>query len=206
MTDLLPALANRRARRAFGARPVSDEVQALLWQAVSVAPSHGNSQPVRLLVATGGAVREALVAALSEGNRTWAPAAPLLVGVAALPAHGGSVANSDGTAREFWAFHAGIALAHLMAQATECGLIAHPMANFDEVAARAAFGAPPDLRIMVIVAIGYPGDASTLPEDLRKREAAPQDRISLANLVVEDHWDHEHAVSAREMRDRAKGG
>ena len=206
MPELLPALAKRRARRAFEPRAVPDDVQALLWQAVSVAPSHGNTQPVRLLVARDSSVRGAVIAALSEGNRSWAPAAPLFVGIGTLPAHGGTVENSDGTTRDFWAFHAGVAVSNLMAQATELGLIAHPMANFDEVAARAAFRAPAELRIMVLVAIGYPGDPASLPEDLQRRETMPQDRIPLANLVVIGRWDDQHRLSARELRDRAKGG
>lgn len=206
MPDLLPALANRRARRAFDHRPVPDDYQQLLWEAVSVAPSHGNTQQVRLLVARSEGSRAAVVAALSEGNRTWAGAAPLFVCVGSVPAHGSAVANSDGTTREYWAFHAGIATAHLMAQATELGLIAHPMANFDEVAVRAAFGAPDVVRILVVVAIGFPGDAAQLPDDLQKREAAPQDRIPLAHLVAGDRWSENNSLSARELRDRTKGG
>ncbi len=205
MPELLPALANRRARRAFDPRPVPEDLQHLLWQAVSVAPSHGNTQPVRLLLACSGDTRAAVIDALSEGNRTWAPAAPLLVAIAALPSHGGAVANSDGTLREYWAFHAGIATAHLMAQATDLGLIAHPMANFDEPAARAAFATPTDLCILVVVAVGYPGVAATLPDDLHQRESALQDRIPLANLLVEDRWTDDHVITARDLRDHAKG-
>ncbi|MGH2608912.1 MAG: nitroreductase family protein, partial [Tepidiformaceae bacterium] len=125
MPDILPALANRRALRAFDSRPIPPEVESLLWQAVSVAPSHGNSQTTRFLVARSPETREAMVAALSEGNRTWAPKAPLLVGVAAMPVHAGPAVNSDGSERELWGFQAGIAAGNLMAQATELGLIAH---------------------------------------------------------------------------------
>ena len=205
MPDLLPALANRRARRAFDARPVPADVQQLLWRAVSIAPSHGNSQPVRLLVARSEATRAALAGALSEGNRTWAPAAPVLVALGAIPGHGTPITNSDGTTRDYWAFHAGIAAAHLMAQATDLGLVAHPMANFDEPAARTAFAAPAELRILVLMAIGYPGDPASLPPDLQRRESATQERIPLANLLVEDRWDPGHALSARELSGRAKG-
>lgn len=206
MPDILPALANRRALRAFDSRPIPPDIEALLWQAVSVAPSHGNSQTTRFLIARSPETRRALVAALSEGNRTWAPKAPLLVAIAAMPSHAGPVANSDGSERELWGFQAGIAAEHLIAEATDLGLIAHPMAGFDEVAARAAFGAPPELRILVVVAVGYPGDPATLPGDLQARETAPQERIPLANLLVEDRWTEEHGVSARELRKRAPAG
>ena len=51
MAELLEALAERRARRAFDPRPVPDDARESLWRAVSVAPSHGNAQSVRLLAA-----------------------------------------------------------------------------------------------------------------------------------------------------------
>ena len=87
MPELLPALRERRARRAFATRSVLSDVEDLLWQAVSVAPSQGNSQPTRILVAESPDARERLIAALSEGNRQWAPAAPLLCALVANPDH-----------------------------------------------------------------------------------------------------------------------
>lgn len=201
---LLPALAKRRASRAFSAQPVPAEAQELLWQAVSVAPSRGNSQPTRVLVARSDAVRKALEGSLSEGNRTWALAAPLFVAIAVNPAHDGVETNSDGTEREMWGYHAGIATGNLMAQATALGLIAHPISKFDEVAARAAFGAPADVRLMAIMAVGYPGSPDSLPPDLQEREKMPQDRLPLANLVAEDRWGPAQSVSARDLQPRRR--
>lgn len=205
MPEVIPALTDRRARRSFDPRPIPGDVQETLWRSVSVAPSHGNAQPVRLLVAESSGVREALIAGLSDGNRGWAAASPLLVVIAAMPAHDAAMEGSDGSRRELWAFHAGIAAGNLMAQATALGLVAHPMAGFDEPAVRAAFSAPADLRILTPVAIGYPGPVSALPEDLQRREASAQERIPLDILVVTDHWTDDHGVSARELRKRTQG-
>ncbi len=201
---VLSALSNRRARRAFSSASVPPEVEETLWQAVSVAPSHGNSQPTRVLLARSLASRAALVAALSEGNRGWASAAPLLAAVASNASHDNPQKNSDGSERELWGFHAGIAAGNLLAQATSLGLVAHPMAGFDEPAVRSAFAAPPELRILTVVAIGYPGAPESLPADLQARESAPQDRIPLPNLVAIDEWTAENAVSARELRRRVQ--
>lgn len=199
---LLPALADRRASRAFSSQPVPLEAQELLWRAVSVAPSRGNSQPTRLLIARTDAVRKALEASLAESNRTWASAAPLFVAIAVNPTHDGVETNSDGSEREMWGYHAGIATGNLMAQATALGLIAHPMSKFDEVAARTVFATPDDVRLMAIMAIGYPGSPESLPPDLQEREKMPQDRLPLTNLVAEDRWGPEHSVSARDLRPR----
>ena len=199
MPELLPALTRRRATRAYDSRPVGRAEQDLLWQAVSVAPSAGNTQPVRLLIAATPETREAVIAGLSEGNRGWAPAAPLLFAVAALPNHDGSPKNFDGSSREVWALHAGIAIGNLMVQATELGLVAHPMAGFDEPSIRAVFGAPEDSRIVAVMAVGYPGDPASLPDDLAARETAPQVRLPLENLVARDRWGEANAVVAREL-------
>ncbi len=200
MAELLPALGKRRARRAFAEGPVSARDEALLWQSVAVAPSHGNTQPTRILVARSVEARTALLGALSDGNRQWAPAAPLLFALAVIPAHDAPQKNSDGTIRELSAFHGGIAAANLMAQATAVGLTAHPMAGFDEVAVRAAFGVPADVRILVVFAVGHPGAAELLPEDLRPRETVAQDRLPTAQFVAEDRWTSALEESAREYR------
>jgi len=204
MADLLPALAGRRASRAFDPRAVEEAAQEVLWRAVSVAPSHGNAQPTRIVVARSAGARSALLAALSDGNRNWAPAAPLLFALCANPYNDFSLTNSDGSTRELYALHAGIALGNLMAQATEIGLIAHPMAGFDEPAVRTALAIPDDVRVLSVVAAGYPGRAESLPEDLAAREGRPQERLPLENLIAYDRWDDRQTPSARELSKHAR--
>jgi len=201
MVELIEALSGRRAQRAFDPRAVPEETQELLWRAVSVAPSHGNVQSARLLVARSVGTREKLLAALSEGNRNWAPAAPLLVALGSMPEH--EHADSYGEERALWSFHAGIAAGNLMAQATALGLIAHPMAGFDEAAVRDAFGAPGELRVLVVFAIGYPGAVESLPEDLQRREQREQRRQPLERLVAIDEWATGNSMPARDPSRRS---
>jgi hypothetical protein len=92
-----------------------------------------------------------------------------------------------------------------MAQATSMGLVAHPMASFSEPAARAAFEAPDDVRVLAIFAAGYPGEVESLPEDLQRRETSTQDRLSIERLVGIDRWDDEMGVSARDLRKQTRG-
>jgi nitroreductase len=205
MPEVLDALTHRRARRAFDPRPVPADVQEALWKALQVAPSHGNSQSVRVLVAQGSDVRERLIAALSKGNQNWAPAAPLLFALTAVPSHDLTIEGADGSVRELWAFHAGIAAGNILAQATAMGLTAHPMAAFDEAAVRAAFEAPPEVRVLAIFAVGYPGEVESLPEDLQRRETSGQERLGLERLVGIDRWDPEMGVSWQELRRQARG-
>jgi nitroreductase len=198
MGELLTALTERRAKRSFAARPVSEAEQELLWRSVSVAPSHGNSQPVRLAVARSGEAREAVIKALSEGNRVWAPAAPLLLAVVAVPDQ--EPGQIDERARELLGLNSGIALGNLLTQATHMGLIAHPLAGYSDAGVREAFGLPDEVRVMALLAIGYPGDAQELPEDLKKRETAEQQRLPLEHVVVYDRWTPTQSVRARDLR------
>jgi nitroreductase len=200
MAELMPALAKRRASRAFADRPVADGLLKLLWQAMIVAPSHGNTQPTRILVPDSSEQRARLFGALSEGNRTWAGAAPVLAAIVSIPEHSGPARNWDGSTREMWALNTGIAIGNLMAQATELGLIAHPMAGFDEATVRTVFGAPDSVRIVAVAAIGWPGDPASLPEDLQERERSPQERIELDRFVVRGSWTDRHGESARAPR------
>jgi nitroreductase len=94
----------------------------------------------------------------------------------------------------------GIALGGLLAQATAIGLVAHPMASFDEPAVRRALGIPERVRVLAVVAVGYPGEPASLPADLAERATAPQQRIPLENLVAFDQWSEGQALSARELR------
>lgn len=197
MSELIGPIANRRARRSFAPTAVSAETREALWRAINVAPSHGNTQPTRVLVADSPAIRERLIAALSEGNKSWAPSAPLLFAL---------VTNMEGidapAERELIAFNSGIAAGSLLAQATAMGVTCHPMAGFDEPAARSAFGVPGHVRVLAIVAAGYPGPIEVLPPDLQEKEAAPQYRIPLTNLVGVDHWTEEQALDARALKKR----
>ena len=122
-----------------------------------------------------------------------------------MPAH--EHADAYGGERAIWSFHAGIAAGNLMAQATALGLIAHPMAGFDEAALRAAFGAPDGLRVLVVFAIGFPGPVDSLPEDLQRRERREQRRQPLDRLVASDRWTDANAEEARgASRSQREGG
>ena len=87
----------------------------------------------------------------------------------------------------------------MLAQATAMGLIAHPMTSFDEVVARQAFAASEDIRVLALIAIGFPGTLESLPLDLQGKESAPQERLPIANLVAVDTWTPENGLNARDV-------
>lgn len=72
--------------------------------------------------------------------------------------------------------------------AAALGLYAHPMAGFDPDRARAAFAIPPLFEPMVVVAVGYLGEADQLSDTLRVRELAARTRRPVDEIVFEDSW------------------
>ncbi len=122
---------DRWSPRSFRHDPVDGEDLARLFEAARWAPSNGNAQPWRyLLTYRGEPAHQRLVATLNEGNRRWAPNAPVLVASYAqtvFAAKGDRPARVNPTALH----DLGLANATLALQATALGLCVHFMAGFD---------------------------------------------------------------------------
>lgn len=180
-------LARRWSPRAFAEQPVESDKLASLFEAVRWAPSSSNEQPWRFVVATKDdqAAYDRLLACLLEGNRKWAFRAPvLLVSVARLQF------EEDGKPNRH-AFHdTGLATENLLLQATALGLVAHPMAGFDIEKARADLEIPSGYEPVAMIAVGYPGELSVLPDYLQQRELNPRERKPLTEIAFSGQWGH----------------
>lgn len=178
-------IRRRWSPRAFADRSVATADLVGLLEAARWAPSSGNEQPWRFLIARREETESfaRLLACLVPGNQRWAASAPVLM----LTATRRAFVRNDKPNRH--AMHdAGLALANLLIEATARGLAAHPMAGFDADAARLAFSIPEEFDPVAAVAIGYPGDPERLPDDLRAREIAPRTRRPLAESLFGSTW------------------
>jgi nitroreductase len=63
------------------------------------------------------------------------------------------------------------------------GLAVHMMAGFHIDMARETFEIPANHDPVAMMAIGYPGDPESLPEDLRAKDLAPRHRKSIGEFV-----------------------
>lgn len=173
-TSFLELLEARSAYRAIDPKPVEkDKIHAML-EAAQLSASCMNMQPWRFLVLDEGEALEKGRTALADGNY-WAKTAPvLLIGLSRvdLDCH-----PADG--REYYLFDLGMATQNLMLQSTELGLVARPMAGFKPALIREAFGIPESYTILIVIAVGYPGDLSTLKENHQKVSVAPRTRNPL---------------------------
>ncbi|MBM3957119.1 MAG: nitroreductase family protein, partial [Gemmatimonadetes bacterium] len=121
--------------------------------------------------------------ALTGANRVWVPAAPVVVVYAARPEDD---FRRDGA--DYYLFDCGLSAENLMLQAEHMGLRVHPMAGWDEAAVREALAIPDAYRVVVLIAVGYPGDPHALPERLRERELGERSRKRAAEVFFRERW------------------
>ncbi len=77
---------------------------------------------------------------------------------------------------------------NLLLQATREGLYAHPMAGFNEKQLRTSFAIEDGTTLLVVIALGYPGDGANLNEKHAQLEQIKQSRFPMDNLVQWNTW------------------
>jgi nitroreductase len=176
-----PLLKKRWSPRAFASRPVEEEKIHLLFEAARWAASAMNEQPWRFIYA----VREdrgrynQLLECLNDRNKIWAKSAPMLI-LTMVKTH-----FEKNNKPNRWAFHdLGLAIGNLTTQASALDLYVHNMAGFSIEKATELFSLPADLEPVTMIAVGYIGDHSLLPEDFRKSETEPQKRKPPEELIL----------------------
>jgi nitroreductase len=160
-----------------------------LFEAARWAPSSGNTQPWSFFIATKDhpAEHEKLASVLNPGN-AWARKVPVL----AL-----SVANVERAPgkpnRHAW-HDVGLAAENLFIQAVSMDLGVHMMAGFSPDKARELFAIPPGHEPVAMIAIGYPGNPDSLPEDLRQRELELRQRKAVGEFLYSGSWGRPAAL------------
>lgn len=170
--QMLSAIERRRAKRALSDRPVDRETVETLLRAAHLAPSCANNQPWRLIPVDDPETLKAVKEGLTRGNY-WAEPAPLIIAFASRRDLDCEI--PDG--REYFLFGCGLAAMNLMLQATEMGLIAHPIAGFRQREVKPALGVPDDYTVITLIIAGYPSeDLGGLSDKHREEEQGPRVR------------------------------
>ncbi|MEK5643049.1 nitroreductase [Paenibacillus rhizosphaerae] len=177
-----PLFLNRWSTRAFSTRKVSDQDLYTILEAAHWAPSSYNDQPWRFIVAKTEEQLSTFHSFLNEFNLTWASSAPVLIVVAS------DKLRENGDPNGAHAFDAGAAWASLAIQATILGLHTHAIGGFDRNKARDILNVPDHIELHAVIALGYLGDKSVLPEAIQQREV-PNDRRPLNELVFEGKFE-----------------
>jgi nitroreductase len=181
-----PLIRERWSPRAFSDRPVSQGDLDSLVEAARWAPSSMNEQPWAILIgdrATDPEGHARILATLVPQNAVWAAKAPVLaLTVARL------TFLRHGRPNRHALFDTGQAIANLSLQATAMGLVLHQMGGFDADKARDLLAIPEGVEPVAAMALGYPGDPSDLPEELRQRELAPRTRRPTSEWAFGAKW------------------
>lgn len=163
-----PQFIARHSPRAFADTSLTAAQMMSVLEAARWAPSASNNQPWRAVWGLRGDDSfAAIAAALVDSNRLWAAKAGGLIAWASA-----GVVTRDGVDKpNAWAaFDAGTAWGYLALQAHAMGLITHAMGGFDAPALSSALDMPASYTLHAVIAVGHPGDAADLPENLRARE------------------------------------
>ena len=182
--EVVEAIHARRAKRAFQDKPVEDDKIAALVEAARLSASCNNNQPWRIVICMGKEALAAIKGALPRGN-VWATRAPVIMVVSAKPVDDCQLPDR----RDYFLFSTGLAIGQLELRAAELGLIAHPIAGFDPIKAKAILGIPEDHVVITFVIIGYPGGDDSLLSDKQKAgELTRPDRKPVGENFFIDKW------------------
>jgi nitroreductase len=179
-SPVMEVIQNRRSRRAYIDEPVEKEKIDSLFEAARWAPSSVNEQPWLYIFATKGEdLWQKIYESLNPSNQVWVKNAPLLI---ASLVRANYIRNDKPnlSAR----YDLGGANAFLSLQATHLGLNVHQMGGYNSDILRANLNIPLTYEPVVVMAVGYPGEAELLPETLRVRELAPRERYVRQEFVM----------------------
>lgn len=174
-------IRKRRSVREYLDKPVEKEKINELVEASRLAPSSCNSQCWRF-VATTGEIKEQITKQGMGGiivANHWAKTAPVIIVACAdlsLIAHkiGAKVKGI-----EYYLVDMGIAIEHLVLRATELGLGTCWIGWFNEPAIRKLLKIPRGIKIIALLALGYP------KEELKEHE---KQRLEIDKLLSWNKW------------------
>ncbi len=167
--DVKDAIEKRRAYRSLAPVEITDELVVDLVKAVQLAPSCFNNQPTRFVFVYETEILNKLKEALNPGN-AWAKTASMIIAV-----FGKKDFDCDVKGRIYYLFDIGQATAFLQLRATELGLVAHPIAGYDEGKVKAILGIPEEMNVITLVIIGKKSDTIT-PILSEKQVASEKER------------------------------
>jgi len=167
---LLSQIKNRRSVRSYQSRPVEKEKLLTVLEAARLAPSAKNFQEWRFVVVQDEATRCKLMVAAN--NQAFVGAAPVVIACCAT--------NTDYVMRCGQLSHPidlAIAIDHMTLQAVEEGLGTCWVGSFYEEQVREILGIPQEVRVVELLALGYPKDG-----------VRPKDRHALDKIACFEKW------------------
>jgi nitroreductase len=185
--DVKEAIHTRRAYRSLDPVEITEELVRDLAESARLTCSCFNNQPWRFVFAYDPDVLKKLHGAVSKGNK-WVQAASMIIAVF-------SQKDLDCLikGREYYLFDMGMATAFMILRATELGLVAHPIAGFNEDAVKEILGIPEEMRLITLVIVGKHSETispllsgTQIERELKRPERLPPEEFAHMNRFTPD--------------------
>ena len=147
--DVFEAIEKRRSIRNYEPTPVPEEKLEKILEAARLAPSARNRQPRHFIVVTDAEKRKALSGGMFA---KFLKQSPVVI----------AACGDERAAPKWHAIDVAIAVENMVLAATGEGLGTCWIGSFDENKVRDTLKIPKNLRVIVLLAVGYPSDRESL--------------------------------------------
>jgi len=184
---VLDIIKKRWSPVSFSPRPIEDYKLKAILEAARYAPSSMNEQPWLFILITRDDpdIFNNVIDILDDGNKVWAKNAyALIVGLARMKHIYKERPNK-------YAFYdTGMAVSNMLHQATTMDLYVHQMGGFSAEKTKKYFGLGEGIEPVSVMAMGYLGDGTGLPEELIQRDSKRRPRKSVSEYAFRNNLNN----------------
>jgi len=172
-------IEKRRAYRSLDPVEIDENLIKDLASVAQIAPSCNNNQPWRFIFVYEKEQLEKLFKILPPTNN-WIEKASMMIAVFSTPKYDCVIKE-----RQYYLFDTGLAAAFIILRATELGLVAHPIAGFDEDKGKQILGIPNEMRLITFINIGKHSETvnPVLSENMKLGEKQRPPRKSFSETI-----------------------
>jgi nitroreductase len=184
--EIDPQFTQRQSKYALHRTLSNDQMKEelmKLFEAARWAPSNHNNQPWVFIYALHGTPGwSTLISTISEKNQRWVKNAGALILVLS-----NKIYEKKAKPALSHSFDTGMAVANILLQASNNGLVAHPMETHDETTIRPLLGLRDTYAMEVLIAVGEEASAEHHElKELRERDMQVSGRKKIAEFVFEN--------------------
>ena len=169
--DVMEAIKKRYSVRSYQDRAVETEKLDSILEAARLAPSANNKQEWRFIVVQDKNTRQRLMQAAKD--QAFVGQAPVVIACCAK-----TDSHVMTCGQQCYPIDVAIAIEHMALKATEEGLGTCWIGAFYEDKVKEILGIPQDIRVVELLALGYPV----------KLKPSPKDRLRLKEIVMYEGW------------------
>ncbi|MFP4000876.1 MAG: nitroreductase family protein [Thermoplasmata archaeon] len=183
--DVKEAIRKRRAYRALEKTEITEELIEDLAKHAQLSPSCYNHQPWNFVFVYDEDMLKKMQGVIKSYNE-WTKGASLIIAVFSK-----SEDDCEVGERSYHLFDTGMAAAFLQLRATELGLVAHPIAGFDEDETKELLDIPEQYRLITLINLGEHADEPTdyMTEDQIETEKERPERKELDEFVHRNKFE-----------------